>query len=264
MAQNTTYATQTKSIAIPTPSKKNTPSQEVQIYSFEVGSPAYSDCESALDEDENAYDMYHIPSHHRRNALSFEDGFEFPTLEVAKAFAGDIRDKTILVTSINVAVIGSATVQAFTSQSPAHIILASHTPSEIRESIDKLKVKLPNVDYRSLILDLSTQRTVTAAASWDDVPTIDIIVNSASFPSPRPTKMDWKSTPQGGVEQPEESDPNHQRLVAAAHDGAHAHRAESKRLYKKHGILSISLHPGITNTEIIRDAAPDTKAMVTD
>ncbi|KAI1799468.1 hypothetical protein F4811DRAFT_557789 [Daldinia bambusicola] len=78
MAQSTTYTAQTKPIAIPMPSKTNTPSQEVQIYSFEVGSPAFSDCESALDEDENAYDMYHIPSHHRRNALSFEDGFEFP------------------------------------------------------------------------------------------------------------------------------------------------------------------------------------------
>ncbi|KAK6953472.1 hypothetical protein Daesc_005776 [Daldinia eschscholtzii] len=78
MEQKSTYTTQTKPIAIPAPSKNNTTSREVQTFSFEVGSPAFSDCESALDEDENAYDMYHIPSHHRRNALSFEDGFEFP------------------------------------------------------------------------------------------------------------------------------------------------------------------------------------------
>ncbi|KAI1659589.1 hypothetical protein F4813DRAFT_353416 [Daldinia decipiens] len=78
MEQKTNYTTQTKPITIPAPSKKNTASQDIQTFSFEVGSPALSDCESALDEDEDAYDMYHIPSHHRRNALSFEDGFEFP------------------------------------------------------------------------------------------------------------------------------------------------------------------------------------------
>ncbi|KAI2782980.1 hypothetical protein F4815DRAFT_461491 [Daldinia loculata] len=77
MEHQTNYTTQTKPIDIPAPSKKNT-LQDIQTFSFEVGSPALSDCESALDEDEDAYDMYHIPSHHRRNALSFEDGFEFP------------------------------------------------------------------------------------------------------------------------------------------------------------------------------------------
>ncbi|KAI2626744.1 hypothetical protein GGR54DRAFT_592092 [Hypoxylon sp. NC1633] len=74
---NQTHASETKPIPIPTPSNKKTPLfTDSQL--FEVGSPALSDCESALDEDEGAYDMYHLPSHHRRNALSFENGFEFP------------------------------------------------------------------------------------------------------------------------------------------------------------------------------------------
>ncbi|KAI1659590.1 putative short-chain dehydrogenase [Daldinia decipiens] len=106
-------------------------------------------------------------------------------LDVAKAFAGEIHGKTVLVTGVNVAGIGFTTVQAFASQYPAHIILASRTPSKIQECIDKLKAEFPNVDYRSLILDLSTQRTVRAAAgellSWSDIPTIDIIVNSAAI-----------------------------------------------------------------------------------
>lgn len=69
------------------------------------------------------------------------------------------------------------------SQSPAHLILASRTPSKIQESIDALKADYPDVDYRPLILDLSKQKAVRAAAaeflSWTDVPTLDIIVNSA-------------------------------------------------------------------------------------
>ncbi|KAI1769146.1 hypothetical protein GGR53DRAFT_461639 [Hypoxylon sp. FL1150] len=67
---------QSKPIPIPAPSKKTSP--EPRPFVLEAGSPALSDCESALDEDENAFDLYHLPSHHRRNALSFENGFEFP------------------------------------------------------------------------------------------------------------------------------------------------------------------------------------------
>lgn len=63
------------------------------------------------------------------------------------------------------------------------MILASRTPSKIQECVDKLKADYPTVEYRPLILDLSRQKAVRAAAaevlSWTDVPTIDIIVNSA-------------------------------------------------------------------------------------
>ncbi|KAI1772533.1 putative short-chain dehydrogenase [Hypoxylon cercidicola] len=104
-------------------------------------------------------------------------------LDVAKAFADRIRGKTILVTGVNRRGIGFSTAQAFASQSPAHLILASRTPSKIQESIDALKADYPDVDYRPLILDLSRQKAVRAAAaeflSWSDVPTLDILVNSA-------------------------------------------------------------------------------------
>lgn len=70
---------QSKPIPIPAPSNKSAkPLSEPRPFVLEAGSPAFSDCESALDEDENAFDLYHLPSHHRRNALSFENGFEFP------------------------------------------------------------------------------------------------------------------------------------------------------------------------------------------
>ncbi|KAI1397088.1 hypothetical protein F4819DRAFT_473268 [Hypoxylon fuscum] len=81
MQQITTsvHVSQSKPIPIPVPSKKNNlPLLDTRPFMLKAGSPAFSDCESALDEDENAYDMFHLPFHHRRNALSFEDGFEFP------------------------------------------------------------------------------------------------------------------------------------------------------------------------------------------
>ena len=61
--------------------------------------------------------------------------------------------------------------------------IAGRTPSNIQKCVDLLKVQYPAVDYRSLIVDLSSQKSVREAAaevlSWDDVPTLDILINSA-------------------------------------------------------------------------------------
>ncbi|KAI8951524.1 putative short-chain dehydrogenase [Xylaria longipes] len=104
-------------------------------------------------------------------------------LDVAKSFSEGIRGKTVLVTGGNPEGIGFTTCQAFASQSPAHLIIAGRTPSKIAKCIDLLKAQYPNVDYRPLNVDLSSQKSVRAAASellsWADVPTIDIIINSA-------------------------------------------------------------------------------------
>lgn len=71
------------------------------------------------------------------------------------------------------------------SQSPAHLIIASRTPSKMQESINELKAEYPTVSYHALTLDLSTQKTVRAAAdellSWEDIPAVDILVNSAGI-----------------------------------------------------------------------------------
>ncbi|KAK6953473.1 hypothetical protein Daesc_005777 [Daldinia eschscholtzii] len=262
-------------------------------------------------------------------------------LDVAKAFAGEIRGKTILITGVNVAGIGFTTAQAFASQLPAHIILASRTPSKIQESIDKLKAEFPSVDYRALILDLSKQRTVRAAAaellSWSDVPTIDIIVNSAAISnipeltinedgieiqfatnhighflftclimpkllkaaegnpkgatriinvsslSPVSARMRWSDLnyEKKSKELPEDERPSyemHRRWgtvdveektylpLEGYNQGKVANVlfsiALNKRLYEKHGILSISLHPGIINTEISRDARQEVRDLI--
>lgn len=104
-------------------------------------------------------------------------------LTVAKDFSHRIHGKTILVTGANLEGIGFATAQAFASGSPAHLIICGRTPSKIQAVIDALKADYPNVDYRPLKIDLSSQESVRAAAKellcWDDIPAIDIVVNSA-------------------------------------------------------------------------------------
>ncbi|PMD31639.1 putative short-chain dehydrogenase [Hyaloscypha variabilis F] len=106
------------------------------------------------------------------------------SLDVAEAFAARIHEKTILITGVNLGGIGFATAKAFASQSPSHLIIAGRNPSRLQESIDALKAHFPSVDYRALKLDLSSQKAVREAAaevlSWNDVPTIDIIMNNAA------------------------------------------------------------------------------------
>ena len=106
-------------------------------------------------------------------------------LDVAKAFPEAIRGKTIIVTGVNRSGIGFTTAEALASQSPAHLITAGRNPSKLQECIDELKRQYPDVDYRPLKLDLSSQKAVRAAAddllSWDDIPSVDILVNSAGI-----------------------------------------------------------------------------------
>lgn len=62
-------------------------------------------------------------------------------------------------------------------------MIAGRSVSKIQESIDALQKKFPDVDYRPLHINLSSQQSVRSAAAevlaLQDVPTINIIVNSA-------------------------------------------------------------------------------------
>lgn len=105
-------------------------------------------------------------------------------IDVAKAFADGIRGKTILITGVNRGGIGFSTAHAFSTQDPALIIIATRTRIKAQDSIDALKAEFPNVNYRFLEVDLSSQASVRKAAehalSWSDAPTIDLVINSAA------------------------------------------------------------------------------------
>lgn len=63
------------------------------------------------------------------------------------------------------------------------MIVASHNKDKIRDVIDALRQNYPDVDYRTLQMDLSHQISVRTAAaefnSWTDVPKVDILINTA-------------------------------------------------------------------------------------
>ncbi|KAI9832424.1 MAG: hypothetical protein M1819_004413 [Sarea resinae] len=94
-------------------------------------------------------------------------------LEVAEAFASGITGKNVVVTGVNKNGIGFSTAEAFP---------AATRPSS-KSASTRSKASFPTVDYRPLKLDLSSQKTVRAAAaeflSWAHVPTVDMLVHSA-------------------------------------------------------------------------------------
>ena len=223
------------------------------------------------------------------------------------------------------------------SQSPKHLIFAGRTVSKIEESIDALKAKFPEVDYRPLQLDLSSQAGVRKGASellsWKDVPKIDILVNNAavmllpertlsedgiemhfatnhighylftnlimpklfeaaknspkgatrvvnvSSRSPEVSTIRWSdlnfekiNNTLPKVEQPPydfhrawaEQDPEHKSYLPL--EGYSQSKVANvlfsiglnKRLYDKYGVLSLTLHPGVIQTELSRSAKPET------
>ncbi|KAL7622754.1 hypothetical protein AAE478_006432 [Parahypoxylon ruwenzoriense] len=253
-------------------------------------------------------------------------------LEVAKAFAGAIRGKTVIVTGVNRSGIGFSTSQAFASQSPAHLIIAGRSAAKLQECIDLLKAEYPDVDYRRLLVDLSSQKSVRAAAaeilSWEDVPSINIVVNNAavmglpertlseegiemhfatnhighflftcsimpklikaaegspkgatrvvnvSSASPTVAGMRWSDInfDKKNKDLPEAEQPNNDVMEMwgytdvmnasyIAIEGYNQSKvanvlfsiAANKRLYEKHGILSLTVHPGIIPTDLIRN-----------
>ncbi|KAK1149696.1 hypothetical protein N8T08_005249 [Aspergillus melleus] len=104
-------------------------------------------------------------------------------LEVAEAFDGGIRGKTVLVTGVNRGGIGWSTSHAFASQSPSLLIITGRDPVKVQESMNALRTEFPDVNYLALHVDLSSQQSVRNAAAevmgWSGVPMIDIVVNSA-------------------------------------------------------------------------------------
>ncbi|RDW56519.1 hypothetical protein BP5796_13160 [Coleophoma crateriformis] len=262
-------------------------------------------------------------------------------LEVAKAFAEAIHGKTVVVTGVNRGGIGFSTSEAIASQSPAQLIIAGRNLSKIQECIDALKTQFPDVHYRPLHINLSSQQSVRTAASdllfWSDVKTIDILVNNAgicllpertisengiemhfatnhighflftclvmpklikategspkgatriinvSSGSPIMASMRWSDLnfEKKTKDLPETEKPSYRMHTAwgtedlenksyiplEAYNQSKVANvlfgiAANKRLYKKYGILSLALHPGVIKTELGRNASPETLAAV--
>lgn len=104
-------------------------------------------------------------------------------LKVAEAFPESIRNKIILITGVSPNSLGLATAAALASQHPNRLILSGRSAEKVQSSVDSLKLAYPLVQYDFLLMDLSSQASVRAAAAQinadGNIPTIDILVNNA-------------------------------------------------------------------------------------
>ncbi|XP_014562277.1 hypothetical protein COCVIDRAFT_21853 [Bipolaris victoriae FI3] len=104
-------------------------------------------------------------------------------LEVAKAFADQIRGKNVLITGVSPTSIGSSVALSFASQAPALLILASRTESNLEQVRKDLQDAYPGTATKIVVLDLMSQDSIKKAANNISQLTdrLDLIINNAGL-----------------------------------------------------------------------------------
>ncbi|KAL1879490.1 hypothetical protein Plec18167_003947 [Paecilomyces lecythidis] len=116
--------------------------------------------------------------------------------ELISDYVKIIEGKTILTTGVSPSTLGGAFVQFIAKANPGVLILATRNPAKLQQTADELSSAYPNVKVRTLKIDLASLKSVREAAkevnSWDDVPSIDVLVNNAGIMA-----VDYQLSPEG-------------------------------------------------------------------
>ena len=106
---------------------------------------------------------------------------------IAADNASSIAGKIVLTTGVTQGGLGATFVETIAQYKPRLLILAGRSAEKVGATTQAIKshASSADVEVRFLPLDLSSQAAVRAAAekvlSWDDVPHIDVLVNSAGI-----------------------------------------------------------------------------------
>ncbi|SPO04403.1 probable short-chain dehydrogenase [Cephalotrichum gorgonifer] len=105
--------------------------------------------------------------------------------DLAAQLASEIKGKVILTTGVSPGGLGDAFVRAIASVHPSLLILAGRNTTKTQATADAIVKAYPEVRVRTLQLDLESLDAVRGAAeeviSWEDVPSIDAVVNNAGI-----------------------------------------------------------------------------------
>ncbi|KAH7305802.1 hypothetical protein B0I35DRAFT_454097 [Stachybotrys elegans] len=100
-------------------------------------------------------------------------------------YAPIAKGKTILTTGVTPGSVGAAYVEAIAAASPALLILVGRSADKLAKESEIIKSKNPDVAVRTVISDLLSFKSVRQAAeevnSWQDVPSIDVVMNCAGI-----------------------------------------------------------------------------------
>lgn len=112
-------------------------------------------------------------------------GEKTPGHAVIEAYASRVEGKTILITGANPGGIGYSTAVALAKASPKLLILAGRSSEKLEKTAEGVKATNTSVSVKSLILDLSSQKSCRKAAQevLDDsnIDHIDILINNAGI-----------------------------------------------------------------------------------
>jgi NAD(P)-dependent dehydrogenase (short-subunit alcohol dehydrogenase family) len=102
--------------------------------------------------------------------------------EVARAFADQIRDKTILITGCSPNNIGTATARAVSRAHASLIIISGQSDKKLDVVADLLLAEYPQLNIRKLIMDLSSHDSVRRAANEVSMykENVDVLINCAA------------------------------------------------------------------------------------
>jgi NAD(P)-dependent dehydrogenase (short-subunit alcohol dehydrogenase family) len=105
--------------------------------------------------------------------------------ELVRELADHIKGKVILTTGVSPGGLGAHFVETVAAAKPSLLILAGRGTTKVQKTADALAKSYPDVKTRVLRLDLVSLAAVREAAaevnSWDDVPSIDVLVNNAAI-----------------------------------------------------------------------------------
>ncbi|KAL2822817.1 hypothetical protein BDW59DRAFT_149222 [Aspergillus cavernicola] len=116
--------------------------------------------------------------------------------DLVQHFSTEIQGKVILTTGPSPTSIGATFVESIARAQPALIILAGRNTTKLQQTADTIAKDHTDVPVRLLQLDLGSLAAVREAAkqvnSWDDVPSIDVVVNNAGIMA-----VDFSLSPEG-------------------------------------------------------------------
>lgn len=105
--------------------------------------------------------------------------------EVVKDLAHEIKGKVILATGVSPKSLGATFLEAIASGHPALLILAGRDNKKLQRAANAITTTHSQAQVRLLQLDLGSLATVRKSAaeinSWNDVPHIDVLVNSGGI-----------------------------------------------------------------------------------
>ncbi|EPS35084.1 hypothetical protein H072_11574 [Dactylellina haptotyla CBS 200.50] len=105
--------------------------------------------------------------------------------DVAQFLHNEIVGKTIVITGVSPSTLGSEFALTVSAHSPKLVVIASRDTNKLNEVVKDINAKYPNVDVRTLQLDLASLEASRKAgqelASWEDVEVIDVLVNNAGI-----------------------------------------------------------------------------------